>query len=249
MSLISTIILSTIVGFLPAMFWLYYWLQEDKKNPEPSFAIFTTFFYGVLAVPAAIVVQYFVNILILQGRDVTNLFFTDFTPAIITLAIWATAEEILKYVAAYKGGISKKDNNEPLDPTVYMITAALGFSALENTLFVYAPFLAGDSSTALLTGNMRFVGASLLHVSASAIIGMFIAFSFYRSKKIKKRFLLYGIYLSILLHLLFNSFIIRGENFTLIGFVTVWISIVVIILLFEKVKRIYKPLNTPKNEK
>ena len=247
MSLISTIIFSTVVGFLPAMFWLYYWLQEDKKNPEPAIAIFSTFFYGMLAVPAALVVQYTVNVLILQGRDISNLFFTNYAPAIITLIIWASTEEILKYIAAHKGGLSKKDNNEPLDPIIYMITAALGFSALENTLFIFAPFLTGDTVTALLTGNMRFIGASLLHVSASGIIGMFLAFAFYKSKKVKKRYLYYGVFLSIALHTIFNSFIIRGDNFTLLGFVSVWVSIVVIIMLFEKVKKIYKPINKPTN--
>jgi len=247
MDLTSTILFSLVVGFLPALFWLFYWLRQDRKNPEPTYRIFNTFVYGMLAVPAALVVQYTVNVLILQGRNISNLFFTNYSLAIITIIVWATAEEIFKYIAAKKGGLDQKDNDEPLDSVIYMITAALGFSALENTLFVFAPFLAGDSLIAFMTGNMRFIGASLLHVAASGIIGMFLAFSFYKRDSIKKHFLYYGIFLSIVLHTVFNSFIIRGDIFILVGFSSVWISIVIMIMLFEKVKRIYKPLNKPKN--
>lgn len=242
MDFTSTILFSLAVGFIPAIFWLFFWLREDRKNPEPTFRIFNTFIYGMLTVPAALLVQYTVNVLILQGRDISNLFITDYVPAVITLIIWASTEEILKYLAAFKGGISQKDNDEPIDPIIYMITAALGFSALENTLFVFAPFLAGDTLTAFMTGNLRFVGASLLHVAASAIIGIVIAFSYYKVKEIKRHYLLWGVVFSITLHTIFNSFIIRGDHFTLLGFSSVWVSIVVIIMLFEKVKKIYKPI-------
>jgi RsiW-degrading membrane proteinase PrsW (M82 family) len=241
MDLTTTIFFSFIVGFIPALIWLFYFLREDKKNPEPSGVIITTFVYGMITVPIALVFQQIVNALVLQGRSIENLFFIDYVPALVTLILWASFEEVVKYVAAYKGGISKKANNEPIDPVIYMITAALGFAALENTLFVFTPFLDGSSLTAVLTGNLRFVGATLLHVAASAIVGMFISFSYYKKEEAKKTLLFYGIVLSIVLHVMFNSFIIRGGNFTIVGFSTVWISIIIIIILFEKVKKIYKP--------
>lgn len=242
MDLTTTIFLSFLAGFIPALIWLFYFLREDKKNPEPTHRILNTFVYGMVTVPIALVFQQIVNALFLQGRNIENLFFTDYMPAIITLILWASFEEVVKYLAAYKGGISKKDNNEPIDPIIYMITAALGFAALENTLFVFTPFLDGNSLSAVLTGNLRFVGATLLHVAASAIVGLFLAFPYYKKEEIRKNYLFYGIVLSIVLHVMFNSFIIRGGNFTIAGFSTVWISIIIIIVLFEKVKKIYKPI-------
>jgi RsiW-degrading membrane proteinase PrsW (M82 family) len=241
MDLTSTIFFSFLAGFIPALIWLWYFLREDRKNPEPFGRIMTVFFYGMVSVPIALVFQQIVNALILQGRNITDLFFIDYIPAIITLILWASFEEIVKYIAAFKGGLSKKDNDEPIDPVIYMITAALGFAALENTLFVFTPFLDGNTLTAVLTGNLRFVGATLLHVAASAIVGMFISFAYYKKEEAKKTLLFYGIFLSIVLHVMFNSFIIRGGNFTVVGFSTVWISIIIIIILFEKVKKIYKP--------
>ncbi|NCS99124.1 PrsW family intramembrane metalloprotease [Candidatus Parcubacteria bacterium] len=242
MTTTTTIFLSFLAGFIPALIWLFYFLWQDKKNPEPGWRIFSSFVYGMLAVPVAIAFQYLVNTFVLQDQAISSLFYTDYFIAITGLFLWASIEEILKYIAAHKGGISKKSNDEPIDPIIYMVTAAIGFSALENTLFILNPLLHGETYTALLTGNMRFIGSSLLHIVSSAIIGLFIAFSYYKTDKIKKIYVFYGIFLSIVLHTMFNSFIIRGDNFTLIGFITVWISIIAIIMLFEKVKRIYKPL-------
>lgn len=240
MNLTNTIFISLLIGFLPALIWLYYWLQEDKKHPEPGFRIFNTFVYGMLAVPFALAFQVLVNIFILENKSIESVFASDIMTAIMALFIWASLEEIFKYVAAYRAGISKKDNDEPIDPVVYMITAALGFSALENTLFVFSPLLQADTTTAFITGNFRFIGATLLHVASSAIIGMFMAFSYYKRDFLKIRYLFSGFILSIALHTAFNSFIISSENFKLISFISVWIIIVGIIILLEKVKRIYK---------
>ncbi len=239
MTFTHTIIISLIAGVLPAVIWLMYWLQEDRAHPEPAYRIFNSFFYGILSVPVVLVFQKIINSLFIQNNSIDFVFFNQYFLAIFVLILWAGIEEISKYVAAYYGGISKKDNDEPIDPIIYLITSALGFAAFENTLFILSPLLAGDTTTALITGNLRFIGATLLHVAASAIIGIFIAFSYYKNNAIKVRYLLGGFILSIALHTIFNSFIIRSQEFTLIGFGMVWISIVVIILLFEKVKKIY----------
>lgn len=223
-------------GVLPALIWLYFWLKEDDQHPEPNKLILLTFFSGMLAVPFALVLQIVANRLIPAASSVETLFFTNTLTAILVLTVWATAEEFVKYLAGYFGGISRKENDEPLDPIIYMITAALGFAALENTMFLIHPIFQGDTTTALITGNMRFIGATLLHVASSALIGIFIALSYYKSQKIKSRYFFIGFILSVILHVIFNSFIIKSGAFTLIGFATVWLSIITILIIFERVK-------------
>ena len=44
-----------------------------------------------------------------------------------------------------------------------------------------SPFLQGLHIDAVMLGNMRFMGASMLHVVCSAIVGLCIAKEFYRS--------------------------------------------------------------------
>lgn len=231
MDLSSSLIISFLGGFLPVIIWLFFWLQEDKAHPEPNRLIILSFWYGMLAVPAVLIVQIIGYFFFISDPDSSSIF---------VIALWASIEEIFKFVAAYKGGISKKENNEPMDPVIYTITAALGFAALENMLFLFNPLFQGETVTAFITGNMRFVGATLLHASASALIGICIAFSYYKNKKIQKQFLIVGFILAIGLHTIFNYFIIHTQEFTLLSFVVVWIVIISIILLLEKVKKIFK---------
>jgi RsiW-degrading membrane proteinase PrsW (M82 family) len=125
-----------------------------------------------------------------------------------------------------------------------MISTALGFSAAENALFLISPILEGDISRSLATGNLRFIGATLLHVMASAIIGVFLAFAFYKSKHIKTIYRSAGILTAIFLHTAFNLFIINNEQSTMTVFSIVWIATILIILILEKIKRL-KPKNFP----
>ncbi len=238
MELLETIILSVLGGILPALLWLSYWLREDKKRPEPRSLIALSFILGMVAVPAALVAQWFINEAFVTNTSIATLFQNSYFTALFVLIAWAVIEEILKFLAAYFGGISHKANDEPMDVLIYLITAALGFAALENTLFIFSPILQGELGLAFITGNLRFIGATLLHIASSALIGVFLAFSYYKQTVKKRQYLIWGFILSVTLHTVFNSFIIRAKGFTLVGFSTVWISIVAIILIFEKVKKI-----------
>jgi RsiW-degrading membrane proteinase PrsW (M82 family) len=193
----------------------------------------------MLVVPFAAFFQFLISENFLDGKSIEDIFINSVGFGIITIMLWATIEEFLKYIAAHFGGISKKANDEPIDSVVYMITSALGFSALENTLFIINPLLLGYTNQAIITGNLRFIGATLLHVACSAIIGIFLSFSFKKKRDDKRVFLFFGLLTAIILHTIFNSFIIMSENFTLMGFALVWILIVAIIILLEKVKLIY----------
>ena len=127
-----------------------------------------------------------------------------------------------------------------------MITVALGFAALENALFLIAPFAGGNTIEALLTGNLRFIGSTLLHVVASAVIGFSLAFSFRKSRVVRTVCATVGLILAIALHALFNFLIIDGSgSFTLLAFFMVWSGAVVLFALFEVLKYLrYRKLPT-----
>lgn len=222
----NTLIWSLLGGILPALFWLWFWIREDRLNPEPRGMLLSAFLAGMIVVPIAGWLE----------SQVSNFGLS----LIITIILWAIIEELLKLAAA-AFTLESKHCDEPLDPMIYLITAALGFAALENTLFILAPLLKGDIIGSLISGNLRFVGASLLHVFASGIIGASMALVFYKNRKIKNWFLAAGVILAITLHTLFNSFIMRVNNEKIIiVFSVVWMAIIVLILIFEKVKTIKK---------
>lgn len=210
-------------GILPALIWLWFWLKEDI-HPEPNKFIVLTFLMGMLSVIVTLPIQTFIKSFVAQNT--------------ITLYIlWASIEEILKFLAAFIGGIHSKVDDEPFDPIIYMIVSALGFVALENTLYLISPLVDGNLTHVLITGNMRFIGAALLHVMASATIGLFLALSFYKTKLWKRIYGLLGMIIAIILHTGFNLFIINlidKSFFWVFGFV--WVGIVILLLIFEKIK-------------
>jgi len=226
MSSLKTIVLSIAGGVLPALLWLWFWLKEDKLHPEPKSRIILVFIGGMASVFIVLPLERFVFTATLSSIS------------LITILLWAGIEEISKYIVAYFTALKNKVVDEPIDPIIYMITTALGFSALENTLFIFNLVDSGNFIQSILTGNSRFLGATLLHVASSAIIGVTIGFSFYKKLITKKIFLLTGIILSILLHTIFNLLIIKLENDLFFVFSGIWILIVLLIVLIEKIKKV-----------
>jgi len=153
---------------------------------------------------------------------------------------WSAIEEIMKYLAARFTVLKRREDDEPIDPVIYMVAVALGFAALENALFLLSP-LSGDTATqTILTGNLRFVGATLLHVLSSAVIGVALGLSFYKPKAAKRAYALFGVILAILLHSAFNFFILNTpEAHLLRTFGYVWIGLIALLAVLEYVKRIH----------
>jgi protease PrsW len=228
----DTVIYSLLGGTLPALLWLVFWLREDSKRPEPRRLILTTFLLGMASVIIVLPFQIAVDYLL---------------PTAIVLAflLWAVIEEILKLGAAYFGGLRTKDDDEPIDPLIYMITAALGFTALENALFIANPLLQADIAGTIVTGNIRFIGASVLHVVSSAIIGIALGLTFYKPIKVRIIWGIIALVLATLYHTAFNLALNHeGALSNPIAFTVIWTSVVVVLLFFEKIKTIRPSLST-----
>ncbi len=220
----QTLFVALAGGILPALLWLWFWLKEDNLRPEPRGLIILTFLAGMVAVILVLPIEKFAYAQIRDG--------------FLLIVAWAAAEELVKYGAAYVIALKTRFLDEPIDCVIYMVTAALGFAGLENVLFLASTIQKSGLAEGLVTQNLRFIGASLLHVIASASIGIAMALSFYRGWFMRKIYLISGIALAIVLHTLFNFFIINnsGENiFTVFGFV--WVVAVLFLLIFEKIKR------------
>lgn len=212
-------------GILPTLVWLWFWLREDARHPEPKRLIVLSFILGMCAVPLAIPLE--------------QLFTYVSTLPLIVFFGWAVIEEVLKYIAAYAGGMHTQAEDEPIDAMIYLITAALGFAAAENTLFILQPLLTGDLFTGIVTLNVRFIGTTLLHILSSATIGAAVAFSFYKSSRIRHEYFLLGLAGAVVLHTIFNFLILHaGSAGIFVIFASIWILVIGLLLLFERVKRI-----------
>ncbi|MBX4195367.1 PrsW family intramembrane metalloprotease [Candidatus Parcubacteria bacterium] len=226
MSNTSTIIYALLGGILPALVWLFFWLREDSKRPEPRGRLAESFLFGMLAVLLVLPLQKWV------AHRFPGLGLTPFL-------LWAAIEETFKFIAAYVAALRTKDDDEPADPLIYMITAALGFVALENALFIWNPLLEQNVSVALSTGGLRFLGASLLHILASGAIGFALALSFYKSKGRKILYGLVGLAAAVAIHTAFNLYLVaENGSGTLRIFSAVWLGVAILLLCFEKAKSI-----------
>src|SRR3989344_5099518 len=116
----KNLILAFFGGIIPSLLWLWFWLKEDEEHPEPKGLIAIVFIMGMIAVIVVLPIQKFIqnSVSSYEGQ----------------LVLWASAEEILKYLAVLAVLYKTNNANEPIDWPIYLITAALGFAALENML-------------------------------------------------------------------------------------------------------------------
>lgn len=197
-----------IVSLLPIALWLFFFLRCDAKKPEPWFWIALVFVAGIGLAPFVVLLEnfYYGYSNILAGND----FYLFLGVAII--------EEMIKFIVAY---VLMKFNpyfDEPIDAMVYMVVIALGFASIENLALVAKEFLAAtsfwDISQVLI---LRFLGANLLHIICSGLIGFFWA---WRLAKKKRFYYFIGFALAIGLHTVFN-FVIMEWSYSALFLVTV----------------------------
>jgi len=224
-------------GVLPALLWLFFWLLEDRCEPEPKRYIILTFIAGALAIFPVYFLELFVQQLFASTTPHPLALLGLHVSTPLVLLSWAVIEELAKFAAAYFIALRATVFDEPLDAVIYLVTAALGFSAIENTLFLLGPLSQGDALRTVVTGDLRFIGATLLHTLSSATIGVALAFAFYKSVPARWLAATGGVILAVVLHTLFNFFILgtsSGATFWI--FLFIWCGIVAALLLVERVK-------------
>ncbi|MFC1789406.1 PrsW family intramembrane metalloprotease [Patescibacteria group bacterium] len=220
-----------VLGLLPSVIWLLFFLKRDM-HPESPKMILKIFFYGMLAaLPAALIeMQY-------QRLPFGNLVFAhEWQSALflfLNIAIGvAFVEEFLKYLVVRGKVLRHKELDEPMDLLLYMIIAALGFAALENIFIFLSPeslfYTLGDT---LALASFRFVSATFLHALVSGTLGFFMALSYYKTKR-RKLFLTTGFSVAVLLHGLYNFSIMELEGILKFGIPIIILSGLAIFIYF-----------------
>lgn len=220
-----------IAAFAPALVWLFFFLREDAVHPEPRRLIAKVFAVGALAsVPTFLVQSGFDAVL--KG---------EFVVLVILLAF---VEEFFKFGAAWL--VVRKDPafDEPLDAMIYMVAASLGFATVENVFITGSTYPLSASlgsflvaGGALTTLTYRFLGATLLHVLASSLLGYAWARGWVKGKPL--HFIVLGLFVATAVHAVFNFLIYRFQYENLLV-PTLFLLVAGFFVLadFEKVKKL-----------
>lgn len=202
-----------------------------------------TFIGGMISVIIAIVGECaFVQIN--QGGSCQN--GVDYTAQNVFTLFLAIAfiEEYVKYLVVKFLVLRRADFDEPVDAMIYMITAALGFAAVENILFVFPVFRENIFLGLEITTN-RFLGANLLHALSSAIVGFFLARAWFSPHR--HHYIALGIIFASFLHALFNYLILIHDGLSegaMYLFLLLACMAVIVFIDFERLRRPLAPETT-----
>jgi len=219
-----------VFSFLVALFWLRWFRKKDKYEKEPERLIFLAFLAGALVTIPSVLLESLFR-LHDQGPTVvlSNLFLSFLWVGIV--------EEFFKYLAVRVTVYRSKEFNEVMDGMVYMVSAALGFAAIENVGYMLGFGYA--------VGFPRAILSYLAHISFSAILGFYIG-----KAKIEGRrnLILVGFIFVVPLHWLYNSFLVLGTAkesgvLFLLGLV-VWVFGLILTLILVKKAQAVSPFRT-----
>ncbi len=273
-------------GILPAFFWLYFWIKEDRLRPEPKAALISAFGGGILAVLLALFLELIVYYLLVDAnpysiKDFPEIimgslkkiadhyylldwqtavwgklqyfFYNSSTNilnninvnrAVLVVIIAPIVEEFLKLILTYNICLRRKVNDEPIDAAIYMLTAALGFAAVETALNLNVDFIRNHVlKDTLAAENFRAIGPMLIHLISSATIGISLGLAFYKSRIKKILYLISGFILAVFFHASFNFIMIINYStqnliFLWIACAVTWTLVIILLLFFEKIKKI-----------
>ena len=141
--------INLILSFLLPLIWIFYFLKKDK-HPEPILWLFFAFILGIVAAFLSYLVE-----------DIAHSFNLNKSALFILSAF---VEEFFKFLVVWSLIFPHRVFDEPVDAMVYMMVSALGFSSIENFLY-----LQKNNEFLLIFG--RFLGANFLHILASGLIG------------------------------------------------------------------------------
>lgn len=212
------LIVSLFFGFVPMfLFGMFvYWLDRYEKESKALLA--GTFFWGVIiAGGGAFIINTVlgIGVYMVTNSDAT----TNFATASIIAPI---VEETLKGLAvAVVFFLFRKEFDSVLDGIIYGSMVGLGFSAIENTLYIYRNgFLEGGWSGLFVLAFIRVILVGWMHACFTAFTG--IGFALARvSKNVLIKFAapILGLCIAIAVHAFHNTFgsVVGGDGLESLG--------------------------------
>jgi RsiW-degrading membrane proteinase PrsW (M82 family) len=225
-----------LLSLLPCVLWLWYFASRNRHKRPPRNLLARIFLFGALAtVPA-----FGLNLL---GQGLTGRIFGtgEFTHLLVLLLVVGPVEETVKFLVVYGYALRKKEFNEPLDGVVYSATAALGFAAAENLIYLSQH----DPTLVLLRGPLSNPG----HALFSALWGLSLSQAKAAPNLLRIRLPIYvrGLLAAALVHSLFDILLVAASRLSPYFFVVLVVAMIGLFIFVQSRIR-YHVKNSPNGE-
>jgi RsiW-degrading membrane proteinase PrsW (M82 family) len=160
------------LALVPALLWLIFFLEQNRKHPEPKRIVLRVFFFSAIAASGAGI------------RVVDELFNLEAwlpqEPLLRLLGlilIVGFSQEFLKYLVVRYTVFTTEEYTDRMDGILYGIVAGLGYALALNMDYVLS-----NQGVLLFVGSMHIVITALAQASFSAVAGYFLAGAKYGEK-------------------------------------------------------------------
>ncbi len=203
-----------LLATIPAIFWFFVFLREEKFDAIPKKLITKVFVIGALSGLLAVVFE-FVLVLFFPASATRAVFEPDeiqklaFSTAVFALIITICAAAIEELVKIYSVKWFAYDNfqfNQVVDGAVLGVSAGLGFATLENIGY-FLGVADKDFGTFLTVFVVRFLATTLLHALTTGIAGYYLGKAKFSTDK---GVFWEGLLAAILIHATFNILLFSG---------------------------------------
>lgn len=162
---ISLLVVGIFIALVPALLWLAFFYQMDRKEPEPKRVVLRVFIFGAFVASGAGI------------RIVNNLFHvgewgqgSPWLRLVSLILIVGFTQEFFKYVAVRYTVFPTADFDNRVDGIIYGVAAGLGYATALNLEYVLS-----TQGIIPFVGSIRMVDTALAQASFAAITGYFLA--------------------------------------------------------------------------
>jgi RsiW-degrading membrane proteinase PrsW (M82 family) len=153
-----------VLALVPALFWLVFFYQQDRKEPEPKRVVLRVFLFGALMASGA-------------GQPILSLFGVDewfHGSAWLRLAglilIVGFSQEFFKYAAVRYTVFPTADFGGRVDGIIYGVAAGLGYATALNLAYVLS-----NQGVVFFVGSLQMVNTALAQAGFAAVTCYFLA--------------------------------------------------------------------------
>lgn len=166
------LIAGLVMALVPALIWLFAFLQQDRLEPEPKRYVFGIFLLGALlaqAVGQPLIRDFFGVQNWASNSAIVNI--------LASILIAGFIQESLKYAAVRYTVFYSSEFDERVDGIIYGAAAGLGYATMLNMQYILS-----NNGVDLGVGVMRVATSALAQASFAGVVGYFLGIAKFERK-------------------------------------------------------------------